>query len=729
MKLSKMKSFILKVIILIMLILNFPINSDATYSDYNANNWDVFKSRSKEQIGAQFSKAINAGDTYRNWDANTYYKKRPSLTNPYSEGELKDDTLKAMTAMTNYYRWLEGVSPIKLATGSSELQAGAVTRKWQFAHNISITNKPSDMSDEFWYKGANVYHNILALGYSPRGAITGWLDEGYNLRNSSWDTIGHRTALLSSSVSELKFGYAGSIAIGLITGSDNVTDLPYTAFPVPGYMPNNILYSQTSAWHIELNSDIIKIKDSSKVKVVVTNLKTNESYECTSQNGKLSGYYILTFVQPDAETKKYYSSGEKFKVEVTGLTEIATDKDITLTYTTEFFDVSNYATTTRAVEVKMEGGWESIRLGPQNATTDRLKKIGKILPMTVKVETEAGRIATVKIKGEWKLDEANACWTAMVDKSSFPSFLTDPDGLLNSIKINYKVGNSYVNRYFQTSNSQPSIGENINFRMWTYMLGTDIYEVYQINNRNEVKQRFKENRDTVKEEYGWYMFNLNSVKATDAGTYIGIYYANNSFDTEAYIAGMVDLDVKSVPFVDVKRSDWFYNAVEYVYTNNIIKGYNATTFAPNDQLTRGMMVTILHRMEGSPAVSGNTKFSDVQNSKYYYYNAVKWASDKGIVSGYDNGKFGPDDNITREQLAVILCKYAKYKGKNTTQTNDLSAFSDRSKVSKYALAQMKWAVGSGVITGNKDKTLKPQGNATRAEVSAMLEKYCQRIGR
>ena len=189
------------------------------------------------------------------------------------------------------------------------------------------------------------------------------------------------------------------------------------------------------------------------------------------------------------------------------------------------------------------------------------------------------------------------------------------------------------------------------------------------------------------------------------------------------------VDTNKLPFKDVKKGDWFYNAVEYVYTNNIIKGYDTTTFAPNDQLTRGMMVTILHRMEGSPAVSGNTKFSDVQNSKYYYYNAVKWASDKGIVTGYDNGKFGPDDNITREQLAVILCKYAKYKGKNITQTNDLRAFSDRSKVSKYALAQMKWAVGSGVITGNKDKTLKPQGNATRAEVSAMLEKYCRKIGR
>ncbi len=184
-----------------------------------------------------------------------------------------------------------------------------------------------------------------------------------------------------------------------------------------------------------------------------------------------------------------------------------------------------------------------------------------------------------------------------------------------------------------------------------------------------------------------------------------------------------------LPFNDVKNSDWFYKAVKYVYENNIIKGYNTTTFAPNDKVTRGMLVTILYRMEGEPKISGNSKFPDVQDSKQYYYKAVKWATDNKIVSGYNTGKFGPNDNITREQLAVILNKYARYKKKDVSPTNNLSEFKDGNKVSSYAVSQMKWAVGAGVITGNDDRTLKPQGTATRAEVSAMLEKYCKKVGR
>ena len=183
-----------------------------------------------------------------------------------------------------------------------------------------------------------------------------------------------------------------------------------------------------------------------------------------------------------------------------------------------------------------------------------------------------------------------------------------------------------------------------------------------------------------------------------------------------------------IPFTDVPSSAWYGNAVKYIYDNNIIKGLNDYTFSPKSNLTRGMMVTILYRMEGSPKVTGVSNFTDVKDSGKYYYKAVKWASDKKIVSGYNNGNFGPTDNITREQLAVILYKYAKYKKKDVSKTNDLSAFSDAGKVASYALKQVKWAVASGVITGSNGK-LNPKGNATRAEVAAMMEKYCKRVGK
>ena len=181
-------------------------------------------------------------------------------------------------------------------------------------------------------------------------------------------------------------------------------------------------------------------------------------------------------------------------------------------------------------------------------------------------------------------------------------------------------------------------------------------------------------------------------------------------------------------FKDVKSSDWFYNAVKYTYKNNIIKGYNDTTFAPNDKLTRGMIVTILYRMEGSPNNDGKSRFTDV-NSSEWYAKAIKWAVDNGIVHGYGGtSKFGPEDNIIRQDLAGILRNYAKYKGKNVNVTSDLTKFKDYKQVDSYANTSVQWAVGKGVITGNDDGTLNPKGTATRAEAAAMIQKYCNKVG-
>ncbi len=182
-------------------------------------------------------------------------------------------------------------------------------------------------------------------------------------------------------------------------------------------------------------------------------------------------------------------------------------------------------------------------------------------------------------------------------------------------------------------------------------------------------------------------------------------------------------------FKDVKSSDWFYNAVKYTFKNNMISGYNETTFAPNDKLTRGMIVTILYKMEGSPKNDGKSKFVDVKSDEYYA-KAVKWAVDAGIVHGYNNSdKFGPNDKVLRQDLAGMLRNYAKYKKKNTNATMDLSRYSDYKNIEEYAESAMQWAVEKGVITGNENGTLAPKGNATRAEAVAMIQKYCVNIGR
>ena len=184
--------------------------------------------------------------------------------------------------------------------------------------------------------------------------------------------------------------------------------------------------------------------------------------------------------------------------------------------------------------------------------------------------------------------------------------------------------------------------------------------------------------------------------------------------------------VTNLPFKDVPQKEWYYDAVKYVYERKIMSGTSTTGFSPDVKTTRGMIVTMLHNMENSPYQAGASKFSDVQNQKDYYYMAVKWATSNKIISGYNNGKFGPNDPITREQLSVILNQYCNYKGKYKKVYADFSKFKDSNKVSSYAKWGMNWAVGNKIINGSNGN-LNPQGTATRAEAAAMLSNYCKSI--
>ena len=174
------------------------------------------------------------------------------------------------------------------------------------------------------------------------------------------------------------------------------------------------------------------------------------------------------------------------------------------------------------------------------------------------------------------------------------------------------------------------------------------------------------------------------------------------------------------PFADVKEDSWFYEAVKYVYEKDLMKGTSDNSFTPNGVTTRGMIVTILHRLEGELSAGAN-EFNDVKSDKYYA-NAAAWASENKIVNGYGNGKFGPEDAITREQLAVILMNYAKYKGYDITTRADLSGYEDAKSISSWAKDAMSWANAEGLIQGT-GSSLKPTGNATRAEVAVILYRF------
>lgn len=180
-----------------------------------------------------------------------------------------------------------------------------------------------------------------------------------------------------------------------------------------------------------------------------------------------------------------------------------------------------------------------------------------------------------------------------------------------------------------------------------------------------------------------------------------------------------------LPFADVPSGSWYYDDVAYVYDTGLMTGLTATTFGPNLSTTRGMIVTILWRMENEPVAKHGCPFADVRRGSYYE-QAIAWASENGIVTGFDASTFAPDRAITREQLAAILFRFAAYRGMDAvTLRENLSSFQDQAAISAYAVSALNWAVGEGLMQGTGDK-LEPTGSATRAQVAAMLRRFIQR---
>lgn len=184
-------------------------------------------------------------------------------------------------------------------------------------------------------------------------------------------------------------------------------------------------------------------------------------------------------------------------------------------------------------------------------------------------------------------------------------------------------------------------------------------------------------------------------------------------------------ELKEIKFNDVKPTEWYYSAVQVVYSKGIVAGYNDTTFAPQDTVTRAQMVTFIWRMAGSQNIGNDQVFDDV-GAETTFSTPIKWATQNGIVNGYGNGKFGPDDLVTRDQIAIMLMHYCQYKGEYKETQADFSRFGDSNQIPSWAMSAMNWAIGNRVITGNLNTqvpTLNPGGNATRAEGVAMIYKY------
>ncbi len=506
---------------------------------YDADEMEPFKSRTLKEVADEYAKARYAGATYSNSDSSTWYQEPCSTSAPYAAGVLTQDTHTAMTAMTNFYRWLSGLNSLKnSSTHSDSLQVQALVRNFEFSHWVSDSSKPADMSDEMWNAGAPCRHNILARGYTPQGAITGWMNEGYSLRSQSWDTTGHRYALIETSLSDVQYGFSGGIAIGAGVASGNTSDLPFSAFPAPGYMPSRLVSPSSSAWSVRINKNTLKIADFTKVTAVITNLNTGNSYECTKENGKLrvSGVEI-DMVQPSDYSGSRYT--DSYRVQITGLQDAAAGSEAQISYTTRFADITeempSYVTsvTADAREYVIYKTMDNI---------ESIKKVAAILPKQVWATAESGKKIRVSVKGKWEINEADKCFVNSADPSGLPENITDKNHLLDEVKVPYKISDDYYDSYntLYISPQKVKEGENIELGVYRTNISTDTSQIYKLTAKEDgtysaVKKydssespEFDKEASDASVYSATHIYKKSGVTLDDAGEYISVYYSSSS---------------------------------------------------------------------------------------------------------------------------------------------------------------------------------------------------------
>ncbi len=511
---------------------------------FDASTFESFKDRTAQQVADEYAKARYAGETYVNSDSSSYYSTPASTSAPYNAGVLTDDTHKAMTEMANFHRWLAGEYPLKVSsTHSDKLQAEALDRNFEWGHVISESSKPEDMDDELWQLGLSCTHNILAGGYTPQGEITGWINEGYDISDGSWGTLGHRHAIISPTVSGLQFGHAGGIGVGKILGYENEYKEPFSAFPAPGYVPNSLVYPYESAWNVYLDTSRVYAGDKSGIVVKVTNLNSGASYECTADNGKLSaGSSTISFVQPDDYDSSSRRYTDSYSVEITGAVDAASGSPAKLVYTVNFFDPSDLMPSV----VKSAGVKNNNYIVYKDSASDEMiKKITAILPKTALVTAESGKTFELPIKGEWVFDADNSRWTASLDKADLPDNITDRNNVLGEIEIHYTVSDDFYDMY--NSLSMPTeIGEGQTGTVSVYrtLRSTDMSQVFRLIPNGGTYSSKEFLNSATSPEFDQKAFEENSVyhkynvtfTPEDSGEYISVYYYSTPYWHDVYVS-------------------------------------------------------------------------------------------------------------------------------------------------------------------------------------------------
>ncbi|MDO5026742.1 MAG: hypothetical protein Q4E50_02800 [Tissierellia bacterium] len=326
---------------------------------YRANDWPIFKARTKEDVQAKYKEVIDNYGSYNPNNPESYFIEKPSTIKPYAYGKITQDTLDSMANMVNFYRWLIGVNEIPKGNfiTRDDLQAQMLLRLWDIGHYVDVAKIPKDLPQDILDLGLPLNHNILAWGYNPVHSIPQWLDEGRGCNLS----IGHRTSLLSANISSLGFGSSYDFnnveeipfrfgAIGqMLDYKNEIPDRAYFAYPAPGYQPKNFFGYNSSAWTIEVNQKYLSSIEK-KLNIKVTWLNMGQVWE-----EEQTSYSDLIVFAPEFDNIFQFEDADQFKVEISGLEDVASGQAAKIEYTTEFISYEDYGEP-EDIEILYESG-------------------------------------------------------------------------------------------------------------------------------------------------------------------------------------------------------------------------------------------------------------------------------------------------------------------------------------------------------------------------------------
>jgi hypothetical protein len=398
---------------------------------------------------------------------------------------------------------------------------------------------------------------------------------------------------------------------------------------------------------------------------------------------------------------------------------IETVKDNTYTVTIDDADVSVYVMFQKKISSDREldldiSGWKhgEIKYRVNNGTKYTLKSSD--YPFTLEegdkitfyIDADSGYTA------KWNLDKESKSYS---DEFTVRYKDIDEDG--STLHISFVKKSTIVDNDYPTLTFDITGGKH-----GTVYRGTREYEhgdVISIKKNDKMTFKAKADKGYV------------AVWTYKGDTYVGDEYTvkMGANDAKLYVEFMDKDDIRltELPFRDVSKRDWYYDDVVYVYRKGYMDGMSSTRFGGELNTTRGQIVTILWRLTGEPRATKRNPFTDVSSSQYYY-DAISWAYDAGVVDGFDARTFKPDQNVTREQLAAILYRYAKYMNLSTSGSAYLAKYRDADKIANWAYDAMAWANYRGLINGTSATRIDPKGYATRAQIAAILHRFAVEYG-